>query len=342
MVQQKWHLDFCAGFIVPIKKGQAVSELVKDIKGSTVELNPDIEAYFLPMLETSSQEYPVDILFESDNQEHPIRTLLRKITYGNQVERSDSAKELAARLARATDKRSEEGLLIILLGHCDSQRRIAVWKFPTDESIRASFSGQGLTIELLQDAFSRDSRYFKAAVFESTTDFWRGKVEDRQASSRITKVSDLWLEQFLEAKVEIRDTVATRFVGDALREISHQKETDDNSLEGIYAVALTLKNKDGETITYREVANLLPPQVRESFLGALKDSRIDIPFDLRADILEAAIPLRIISLDNGFSVRGPARLFDIDDSPIKIEQLGENRVSIFVQGKKIRDKFGVR
>lgn len=339
----EWQLEFCAGYLVPISKGKSEDEILNSMQGSVVGLSASLRSYFLPMLIVATDEYRVDVLFESDDRSHPIRDLLQQVAFGDTAAREQSSKRLAAQLASVTDKRSDEGLLIVLLGCQPELRRIAIWKFPTDESIRATFASGGLTIELIQDAFSRDSKYFKAAVFEGSThsSFWTGKVEDKQAASRITKVSDLWLEGFLQAKIELKDEVASRTAGDGLRQTIDRME-DQELREQVIATVISLRNQDGETITYGEIARRLPPDTRQIFLSSIKDGRTDIPFSLRANVLEAATRVRIILLDNGFSVRGPAQLFEVADSPVRIEQLNDNQVEITVRGTRIHDKLGVR
>lgn len=342
VVNAGWQLDFCAGFIVPKCKGSLEEQIAQEMRGSAVELNDDLNDYFLPMFEISDADGFVDIVFSSECGEHPIQDLLQRIAFGPDSERLDCSKELAVRLASVTDRRSDEGLFILLLGHNEDRKRIAIWKFPNDESLHASFGEHGISIELLQDAFSRDNKYFKAAIFEgaSSADLWNGIVEDKQATSRVTGVSDLWLSNFLQAQYELRDKAASAVLARALRETANRTR-DPNLQEEINSVAVMLHHQDGQLVTFGEVQRRLPVEARATFEQVLNDDRLDVPFKLRSDVVEQLLRLRVIILDNGVSVRGRPELF-APDGPIVVHELEGMEIEISVYGTKVADKLGVR
>jgi len=93
--------------------------------------------------------------------------------------------------------------------------RVLLWKFPSEENLQANISAHGLTIKLLQDAFSRKSHYFKAAMFEgtpATTSFWTGKVEDKQAKQSVKEVADFWVTGFLNARPVLTEVRGSRIL----------------------------------------------------------------------------------------------------------------------------------
>jgi hypothetical protein len=197
-----WALSFCAAYIVPPCKGLEREQVMSLVKGSSVPTDADLNDFLHEMFEESAGKCVVDIAFVADDeeQENPVRTIVRSIALGDTEARMAGAHELACRLASATTHRSRQGLLMVLVGEEGAERRLLLGKFPADESIQASLSDQRINLRLLKDAFSRKSSYFKVAVFDGNparTSFWRGTVEDRQAKQRLPEAARFWISDFL-------------------------------------------------------------------------------------------------------------------------------------------------
>ena len=316
-MEQEWDLNFCAGYLVPQLKGEDSASIEMKVQGSFVALNQELKDFFIPLFTEAATKYPVDIVFsiaENGAQENPVRDLIRTIAFGDQDDRVAAAKALACRLAGVTDQRSPIGLLVVLAGISREFCRIAIWKFPADESLQASFSGTGLAIQLIKDAFSRKGNYFKAALFEGTSasnSFWGGKIEDKQAKERIGESSELWVKDFLDARTDMTPSRGSKILAQALKETIHQ--TDSLELqEQLTAAAIAVKSQGGKQTTLHDFAeDYLPQEARETFLKCAGTPVIqEIAFHIDIPTLNKLLGLKSLVLSNSFMITGPLDEFD--------------------------------
>jgi hypothetical protein len=157
----QWSLGFCAGYIVQPCWGLELEVIEDHITGSAMDITSLPERFFLPLFTESAEKCPIDIAFlpENGKQENLIRGLIRSIAFEDDLQKTQAARVLACRLAHVMTKRSSAGLFVVLAGSANEVARVLLWKFPAEESLQASVSASGITITLLQDAFSRRSNY---------------------------------------------------------------------------------------------------------------------------------------------------------------------------------------
>lgn len=314
--QPRWTLEFCAGYFVPACSHLSSEEVSDHIQGSIIDVSTIPTSFFLPLFTTHAENAPVGVEFspEDGQQMNQVRSLIRYIAFGSDQEKTDSSRQLAIRLASVTTKRSPDGLFVVLAGSSQDLVRVLQWKFPADETLRATIADSRLTIELIEDAFSRQNSYFKAAFFEGTeamTSFWRGKVEDRQAKSRVTEVAEYWVLDFLTARPDMVPSRGSKILARALRLTIRDAPTIELREAG-FAAALTAKGQAGRMITLQVFSyDYLPEALRESFLDHVGIPEIlDSPFAIDAEALDSELKIKYIVLDEVYSVRGPLDTFD--------------------------------
>lgn len=348
-------IDFCGGYIVkPCRHlgHEPTPDVINNIfqqrlvQGSAIALNPSIANYFLNLFESSTETCKTDVRFSPTNgrQENSIRDEIRLLAFSTDSNvKDEAARRLAIHLGLASDHRSPVGLLIVISGKFGNKSRVAIFKFPTDESLQANYMSSQLVVDVIEGAFSRKTDYFKAAVFEdieTATSMWEGKVEDRQASQRVYDASELWLERFLNCLAAMKDVAATKILSKALKTLL-AKTTDPELQEGIVGAAIALRNQRGRRLTMREFSESLPEEIREEFLSELGDSSYaDALFTPDNGTLQKVLGRRTIVLHNQVQVNAPVSVFE-DRNAIQITPPtdGNPETTIVVRGVKVSERL---
>jgi|GEM_PF-3205080 hypothetical protein len=340
----EWDVAFCAGFLVPPCKGFSIDVALASIRGSSIRLEDSVLEYFLPLFQRSNDNSSVEVNFTSPDgeQSNPIRTLVRDAAFGSNERKEEVAKELALQLALATDERSDEGLFVIVVGQSPEESRVALYKFPADQSLQAVFQNEGLSINVVQGAFSRKTEYFKSAIFQGTranTSFWIGVVEDKQANQRVYEVSDLWVLRFLQAIPSLNRERGTRVLAKALRTILNDHQHSEFQA-GLVAAVITLRSQIDRRITIQDVAeNYLPKELRHALLGSVEEKLLGVPFVLSGTTLERHLGVKTLTLDNGFLVSGPLDQFS-DSNFFSERDFGvDGSIEIMVRGRIVRESL---
>jgi hypothetical protein len=344
---RSWELAFCAAYLVPPCRGLTAAEAMATLLGSPVDVATLPGEYFGPLFCEQAEKHPIGVAFAPEDgvQKNSVRDLVRTLAFGDTAVRHVAAEDLTVRLALATDKRSVLSLFLVLVGAApDGRTRVVFWTFPANPSLRASMGQQGMSIELIRDAFSRSGSFYKAAMFEGPqvgTSFWQGAVEDRQAKSRARGVSDFWIVSFLSARLAMTGAQGTRLIAKTIRQLASQNP-DADSIQALVDAAMTLLSQPGELVSLRQVADsYLPPGIRVEFLSSVGGEPIvDMQFRLESETLRKELRLRSIVLDNGFVVRGPLDRFDevVHRSP---PGLG-GEVEISLHGRILSERITLR
>lgn len=335
--RNQWNLRFAAGFIVEPSKGLKTEDVESGLKGSIIETDTLPRDFFLPLFTKRSAEYPIEIAFlpQQGVQRNDVRDLVRSVLFGGSAEKENAARQLAVRLALATDLRSEDGLFIILSGQSGDQHRVVLWKFPADQTLQADIVSGNIRIRLIEDAFSRQSTYFKAATFEgpdASRSIWKGRIEDMQAKQRIRGAAEFWTTDFLDAKPVFTEAHGTRVLAKALKSVI-AKTTEVDIAEDMIAAARVLRGQGDRNVSIRDVADeYLPEPMRDDFIEAAGGPEIaDHIFRLEPETLEREFRLKSVTLDGKFVVRGPLEEFD---EVVRIAATSqEGVVSVSLKGK---------
>jgi hypothetical protein len=312
-----WNITFCAGYIVPPCKDMEPDDAMDKIQGSPMNLAAQTLDYFQPLFDEVHETCQLEIVFNSPDgdQQNIIRDLIRDISFGDQATQYLSSRKLALQLALATDYRSPTGLFLVVCGQYNEECRVVLWKFPAEESLQANFSDKGLTIEIIKGAFSRKTDYFKAAMFqgnEAETTFWKGQVDDRQANTRVYEVSNLWVIQFLQALPELTNRRGTKILGRTIKKILAKLENPSEQFSVISAMTVLKNVHTTYPVTLKEIAETyLSSDVQEVFLREIKSPLLaSTTFTVEIPTLDEELGIRTITLDNMFTVTGPADRFN--------------------------------
>jgi hypothetical protein len=290
-------------------------EIASRVEGSTVDLATLPPGFFHDLFVESEKTCKLEVTFTptEGEQVNPVRDLIWSIAFEDDQAKDTCARELAYRLAEATDRRSLRGLFVVIAGRRTQYRRVVLWKFPADESLQARVSQEGMTIELIEDAFTGSADYFKAALFEGTSAadaFWRGGVEDRQ-SSGLREASDMWVVHFLQTRSALTDIHGSRVLAKVLKETGKKMSSLEDK-QNVVAAARVIKGQLGRTMSLREISEwYLSEEPRRTFLSISGVSEIaDTRFSLQEGILKRYLKTKTVEIDGAYTVSGPLEEFD--------------------------------
>jgi hypothetical protein len=324
---------FAAGFRVPPGSHLNENDAAATVEGSEVELKGAL-AKRVGDLVKKGETLPIEIAFRSDDQTNAIREAVVSIARVRHAELA--ARTLAVRLALATDRRSQLGLLlIVVLGDGDG-RAVHLWRFGAQQDLIAQFRGGHLDVEVLSEAFGAESILFKAARFAGRTDsdrsFWTGRAEDKQAKLPGAAASAYWIEQFLTARLAVTPANGTQVLAEAVTAVlrrAHDPTTQARLIMG----ALSLFNAVGTRVTYDDAVDRLPATVRGDVLREIeKVYPRGTTFTLEEETLNRSLGLRELRLDTGVIVAGPNRSFD---RLVRQRAVDRNRVQLTTTGEVI-------
>lgn len=344
--EDHWELFFGAAFIVEPSKGLEPNQASANLRGSSVEVASLPRDFFLSLFEESINRYPIEVVFspQGPGQANAVRDIIRSVVLPGSRGREDAARKLALRLAACTDQRSPTGLLVLLAGRRRDTSRLVIWKFPADQALQASMVGGVVKIRLIEGAFSRESTYFKAAVFEgpeADTSFWDGKVEDKQAKQRVEGAAEFWTTEFLTARPTLTDAHGTRVVAKALKYVL-KKAANAETMEEIAAAARVLATQHARNHSIADVAdNYLPETTRQDFVSEAGGPDVaDQIFRIEPEILRREFKLKSMTLDGKFTIKGPLEEFDraVKVSPSREEGL----VTVSLKGKITGESVSMR
>jgi hypothetical protein len=344
--QDSWRFGFCAAYVVPQCAGMSPAQVRRTVRGSSVDVNTIPQEFFAPLFVAADTSCRVGIALapEGGQQRSRVRELLLAIARGAYGEKDEASRELACRLAGATTRRSPPGLLVILSGRQGQVCRLVLWKFPADEGLQAQILSGSITINLLRDAFSKSSSYFKAAVFEegdAESVFWEGRVEDRQMKQRLREVADFWVEDFLAARLVFKPAHGTRVLAKALGQLLSRVESADDR-DALISAATVAKAQPGRRISIAGFAgDYLPRELGEGLIELAGGHEVaDHVFELDSETLGKEFNMRSLVLDGQFTVKGPMDRFD--DVVLQREIAETSQVEVTLRGRVTSQRIGSR
>ncbi len=133
----------------------------------------------------SNQQCNIDVCFnysDGGEQKNPVEDIIVEYVSDPTLERGTQLAEL---LRDATDGRSGLGLLFLIMGEEDGQKKIVISRFPADNGILAETDRGGLNVAFLERVFMKNAFAYKAAAYMGQAvqgGFWEGRAVDRQAT----------------------------------------------------------------------------------------------------------------------------------------------------------------
>jgi hypothetical protein len=332
---------FSAGYRVPPGAGLNEEEAASGVEGSELELRGALAKRVGDLVKAASK-LPIEIDFRSDDQTNPVREAILRIARIRQAE--TGARELAVRLASATDHRSRLGLLLIVVLAEADERAVHLWRFGAQQDLIAEFRGGHLDVDVLSEAFGSESILFKAARFagraEADRSFWKGRAEDKQAKLPGAAASAYWIERFLTARLAVSPGAGTQVLAEAIATVMRRAREPETQAR-LVAGALSLFNVTGRRVSYSELVDRLPEGVRGDVLREIGKASFspETTFVLEEETLHRSLGLRELRLDTGVILAGPNENFD---ELVRQQPATRNRVQLSTTGTIVSTRVKAR
>jgi len=267
------------------------------------------------------------VLNMSDQREHPVREALLKLAFGQTRTPLAAMMDLATRLAKSTDRRTQPSLFVVTVDERAESRRVSMYVFPEESTFALRRSNQESTEAFLEhvDSFVLESRLRKVARFEGKnikTHFIAGRVVDLQIGSSPRGVADYWVTDFLDAGFAINDVKGTTMVADGLR-LAFQK-ADGEGRQRVMEVAMALMADSRRAWSLERIAREYLPESLSSVFRSIAPNTDTLTgrFMLNKDLLRERINYRVFQLTSGVWVSSP---FDEVGRSVKLEGEGKKQ-----------------
>lgn len=298
-------------FAYPVEPQRTVEpdEFVDPV-GSRIDWTAELEGALVTALAAARGMTTVDLRLDSAPRRRTsdVRDGVMSFAFESRHETAErAALGLARRLSMSMDERSKPCLFLVAAyreSASASRRRVALWIFPRDEAFRF----HRMTIELLNDIFSRSSRLRKLALFEGNqirSHFTNARVLDFQAGGG-DGVARFWIDRFLDAQLSISDEAGTRLLAQTISRISDADLTSDQR-EQLQAAAIAVRTMPQPRWSLEQFATqMLSDELRGIFLAEAPndESRRSI-FGFERQVFEDSLRTRIFRLDGGVTVYSP-------------------------------------
>lgn len=327
-----------AAWVPPLKNEKDVNII---ITSKLLEPTNDAMKYFLKIFDESVSSCKIEIIFKSnDFQENEFRTqLLELLEKSTPIEKRIVADKFAKRLAKITDNRNKTGLFVIIEGKKANTTRIIFNRFREDEVLFSNVNGRELTVQLLTQAFSKKSQYYKLAVFEdilTERSFWKGFAIDKQKTTGSTKeISNYWIKEFLDSEPSVNSIQGTKTLSKIIKSILKSSDSIEEK-EMIISGILALKNRENQFISIESFCDTyLNTELKQKIIHKLNDNyTFKSSFELDTETYSKELGSKITSLESGVIVTAPTFLYD---QYVEETDLGEGITQLTVKGK-VKDK----
>lgn len=267
------------------------------------------------------------VLNMNDDREHPVREALMKLAFGQTRTPLAGMVDLAVRLARSTDRRTQPSLFIVTVDEKGESRRVSMYVFPEESTFALRPAGRGSTEAFLEhvNSFVLESQLRKVARFEGKnikTHFISGSVVDLQIGSSPRAVADYWVTDFLRAGFAINDVKGTTLVADGLKAAFQKADAEGKQRVMEAAMALMAHGRRAWSLE-RIASEYLPGQLASAFCSVAQNADTLVgKFMLNKDLLRQRINYRVFQLTSGVWVSSP---FDEIGRSVVLEGHGRKR-----------------
>lgn len=288
-------------------------------RGGRIALRPPIRGVLDKAFDDTRSRQGTDIQLRvrtDGTRSSEVRDSLISLGFAGDDAALTAARKLALRLSAAMDERSGSGLLVATAARENAQaadRRIALWVFPSDQFLQLRVAADLSDIDIVTNAFSRNSSQRKLATFEGRNiaqHFLTGRALDFQARSGVRDVAEYWLDLFLDATHAIADQQGTRLLADILHEAA-RSDLDLDDKERLTAAVIGLRASQRTRWSIDDVGReFLDGGAGEAFQEAAKKVIPDVGsrttvFDLSREEFDRRIGQLLYRLENGVSVLVP-------------------------------------
>lgn len=320
-------INITAIFSLLVHPGKNLEEQ-PEIKGTSLLLKGNLFNMLFRQFEKALDECNIDIAFKAasdgsqNNQcRNEIIALIKNPTLL-------LTKTIAQRLQSVTTHRSELGLLFIIVGDNNNEKRIYISRFPADIGIIAEEQQSTLRVEFIEKVFMKNAQSYKAAVYEGNnlnSGFWTGKAIDKQINNKAIALSSYWIDGFLLSSFRTTTAQGTRRLALAIK--ATIDETEDMEIkEELCAAARLARSLDGQSITMENFAErfALSNKTQSAVISKLQDSSYQFDqFIFSAEEFSKHVRYRTIQINNGAILSAPINKFDDCFMKRRVEEKGK-------------------
>jgi len=214
-------------------------DIQQELGGVDIPLEGNLFYMLSTVFNKATDECNIDIAFMKSGDGSQYNNCRAELVSLLQNKSLEHARIIARRLQAVTTKRSGLGLLFIVLGSNDINKRAYIARFPADFGIVAQEDETALHVELLEQVFMKNAVSYKAVVFDGESydsDFWVGKAVDKQISNNSVAISGYWIREFLLADFRTTPAQGTRRLAIAIKRTMDQ--TNDIEIKEELAAVL--------------------------------------------------------------------------------------------------------
>lgn len=328
-----------AAWVPPYNGIKDADILTKVLRGTSNASN-----YFSKIYYNALADCKFEIDFKSDgNQMNTVRnSILGIMKADDTAEKKKHANGLAKKLHRITDERNGKGLFVIIEGVQRSKTRIILSRFRADEVLYTKVGKNELDLDLLKEAFSKKSHFYKLAVFEDqVTDksFWKGYAIDKQISNNSYKTfTQFWLDDFLEAYSSITDIQGTSQFTKIIKAILKTTDSLDDQ-EQIVSSLISLKHKKNNISISSYCQTYLNPELTDKIKTAIADDFLfTSTFKLDGEVYKKELGNTVALLNNGVMISAPT--FNYENVVNEKKNNEDGSIDVIVSGKLNKKNIG--
>ena len=313
------------------------------IKGTNVPSSGKLFDMLKKVFDGAERECTHDITFDpadDGKQINPCRDLV--VDYLNTTTLANGQR-IAARLQEVTSGKSGLGLLFLLSGKADRDRKIMLSRFPADNAILAEEAADGLTVEFLEKVFMKSATSYKAAVYCGTStkgDFWDGRAIDKQINHELLAISNYWIKDFLASDFRATSAQGTKRMATVI--IAATKNADGVTVKHeLIAAAQLARGLKGKTTSINDFCKrfALSAAAKKAVTDQCPNDAVRTErFRFSITEFEKHIAIRSVELDSGAILMAPADEFDkVFTKDMVNKTTGEERY--VTQGKVVDEKL---
>lgn len=283
------------------------------ICGTTLQLSGKLFEMLANVYQKATQECTTAISFTSSDQKNEARELV--VNYATRPHQQKGLK-LAHRLQGVTDGTSGMGLLFLVRGDEGGRIRTVISRFPADVGILAEEDETGLNVEYLEKVFMKNSRKYKAALYEDAalnSGYWSGHVVDHQLNSdMIRTASDYWVIEFLLSNCLTTPKVGSTRLAKMIKE-AVKGATSPAVKSELGSLARLLPNLSGKKVSPRSIAKKYALSVEATMVlkeRAKTDQLFNEEFLFDKASFSEVLSFKSVELTSGAILSAPSTEFE--------------------------------
>jgi|GEM_PF-3208417 len=296
---------------VSIKKTESINKVEGGELTVTEDIRSIFEPAFLGLEKRPASRQPFHFNFGGKIRSNAMRDKILEILDQENTDIENCCATLATDLQKLIDDRIGDILFTVAAGWNSKEKRCAMWVYPSESPIRF-FSKQGKPmVEELKRAFSRRSKYRKAAFFQgpinvTRNDFLRGEIVDSTRQGKSRSVAHYWVERFLHGQIELKSARGVAYLIKGLK-LAQKSATTAEEKASVIAAYNHLLSGSLQTTTLSQFANMLRGTAKDSYLSSVPTTiEKDAVFTVETSEVKRKIKHIVFILSNGIEVIFPS------------------------------------